>query len=69
MAGGAWCSSRHDRRGLVSNQDRHEPFDRDRPHSSVTVCDEAACIAKAQRYVAGNTNETAIYQPDDVGQP
>lgn len=62
----AWCKASHQRTGLVSNQDRHAPLDWSRAHASVTVCDSAECIRKAQTYVAGYTNETATYQPDEV---
>ena len=66
MSGDAGCHARHSRTGLVSNQDRRA-FDTKRSLSSVSTCAAETCIAKAQKYVAGNTNETATYQPDEVG--
>lgn len=49
------CS--HKRKGIVTNQPGE--YDRARPHASVSVCDRDVCIAKAIRYVAAQTNETA----------
>lgn len=60
-----WCKVSHKRAGIVSNQDRRS-FDTKRTLSSVGVCAAPACIAKAIRYVAGQTNETATYQPDEA---
>ena len=59
----AWCNTNHDRAGLVSNQPRGG-YIAGRPLGMVSVCDLPKCIAKGIKYVAGNTNETATYQPD-----
>ena len=64
----AWCHANHNRTGLVSNQDRNN-FDTKHTLSSVSVCDRPECIAKAIKYVAGQANETATYQPDEVTAP
>lgn len=52
----------HVRRGRVTNQTG--PYDPSRAHASVAVCDRPECIREGQRYVAGETNETAHYVPD-----
>lgn len=66
MSGGAWCHSGHNRTGLVSNQSRYDEWDKTRSGISVAVCANEKCIAKAIKYVAGSTNETATYEPDEV---
>lgn len=63
MSGGAWCKASHDRTGLVSNQDLGA-YDKSRPLVSVATCDRPECLAKAKKYVAGNSNETAVYYDD-----
>lgn len=61
----SWCKLAHNRAGLVSNQDR-SVFDTKRTLVSVSVCAKDECIAKAVEYVAGQSNATATYQPDEV---
>lgn len=53
---------KHARAGIVTNQPG--AYDRDRPHASTIVCEREECQAKAIRWVAGTTNETAVYVPD-----
>lgn len=62
---GSWCgrTKAHNRKGIVSNQDLGN-WDHSRPLASVSTCDQPECIRKAQKYVAGETNETAVYQSD-----
>lgn len=55
-------NEKHKRAGIVTNQPG--TYDRDRPHASTVVCDLEECRAKAIRYVAGVTNETAVYVAD-----
>lgn len=64
MSGGAWCNSKHDRDGLVGNQDPREPYSANEPYVSVAVCNREACIAKAVRHVAGASNRTAAFVAD-----
>lgn len=60
----AWCKTGHERAGLVTNQDPDQPYDEDEPHTMVSVCDRPECIAKATKYVAGNTNRQATFYSD-----
>lgn len=64
MSGGAWCNTRHDRAGLVGNQDPREPYNPNEPMHSVATCDRQECIAKAIKLVAGETNRTAAFVAD-----
>lgn len=59
----AWCKANHNRTGIVTNQP--DGYDSTRSHCSVTICDRPECLAKAIKYVAGNTNETAVYSSDE----
>lgn len=52
----------HARRGIVTNQPG--AYDPSRPHAAASVCDRPACIREAKRYVAAETNETAVHVPD-----
>lgn len=54
----------HVRRGIVSNQDLSQGFDRTRPLASRAVCLREECIAAAIKWSAGETNETAKFYPD-----
>lgn len=59
-------TERHARRGLVSNQDRNRSdWGHSAPFASVTCCGRDECVQTAIRYVAGVTNSTAQYQPDE----
>lgn len=60
----AWCSTRHERAGLVCNQDPDEPYKPDEPYASVAVCERPECIAKATKNVAGSTNRQATFYSD-----
>lgn len=53
---------RHKRRGIVTNQP--SGYDLNRAHASTTVCGRDECVADAIRWVAGTTNETAVYVSD-----
>ena len=53
---------RHARKGIVTNQ--ATGYDDARPHAATVVCDRAECIRDAQLWVAGLTNETAVYVSD-----
>jgi hypothetical protein len=57
-------SERHTRTGIVTNQPG--AYDKSRPHASTVVCDRPECQARAIRWVAGMTNETAVYVPDET---
>lgn len=61
----AWCGSgRHERKGLVTNQDPDQPYDPTEPYAAVSVCSREECKAKAIKKVAGSTNRTAAYYDD-----
>lgn len=55
-------TEKHKRTGIVTNQP--DGYDRDRPHAATVVCARPECQEKAIRWVAGQTNETAVYVPD-----
>jgi len=55
-------NEKHRRTGVVTNQPGG--WDRDRPHASTIVCEREECQRSAKRWVAGETNETAVYVPD-----
>lgn len=48
--------------GYISNQNLDE-FNKDRSLVSVSVCPREECQTKARQYVAGSTNETAVFYP------
>jgi hypothetical protein len=53
----------HSRRaGIVTNQP--DGYDPNRAHASRTVCGRQECIDAAKSYVAGFTNEHAVFIPD-----
>lgn len=60
----AWCHLRHERAGLVTNQDPDQPHDPSEPLVIVSVCDQPKCIAKGIKHVAGSTNRQAAFYSD-----
>lgn len=55
---------RHKREGIVTNQP--EEYDARRAHASRQCCSRPSCVDAAISWVAGRTNETAYWIPDDT---
>jgi hypothetical protein len=56
-------NERHGPVGYVTNKSQADGYRADRPHASTVVCDRPECQQAAIRWVAGETNETAVFRP------
>jgi hypothetical protein len=55
-------TERHKPVGTVTNASQADRYHADLPHASVHVCGREGCQTKARRWVAAETNETAVFR-------